>query len=142
MNIYMNFSWSSFFRISQPWFVRFQIVLVFICIEQSCQLPDFSLRSQTFCHTADFSTTFLYMLKTKTFFAHPITKPPASTLEFKNFDFILRKNFVTLPSWLLRWLGRPMARGNAYPKHFTKFPHFFKTKFWQPRRRVSFQHDY
>ena len=34
---------------------------------QCCQLPDFSLRSQIFCYSADFSTTFLYMLKTKTF---------------------------------------------------------------------------
>ena len=34
---------------------------------QGCQLPDFGLRSQTFCYTADFTTTFLYMLKTKTF---------------------------------------------------------------------------
>ena len=34
---------------------------------QGCQLPDFNLRSQTFCYTADFSTTFLYMLKTMTF---------------------------------------------------------------------------
>ena len=25
---------------------------------QGCQLPDFSLRSQTFCYTADFSTNF------------------------------------------------------------------------------------
>ena len=31
------------------------------------------------------------MLKTKTFFAHPITKPSASTQEFKNFDSILQK---------------------------------------------------
>ena len=31
------------------------------------------------------------MLKTQTFFAHPITKPPASTLEFKNFDSVLQK---------------------------------------------------
>ena len=36
---------------------------------RGCQLPDFSLRSPTFCYTADFSTTFLYMLKTKTFCA-------------------------------------------------------------------------
>ena len=35
------------------------------------------------------------MLKTKTFFAHLITKPPASTLEFKKFGFILQKNSVT-----------------------------------------------
>ena len=36
-------------------------------LNQGLQLPDFSLRSQTFCYTADFSTTFLYILKTKTF---------------------------------------------------------------------------
>ena len=60
-----------------------------------CQLPDFSLRSQTSCYLADFSTTFLYLPKTKTFFSHPITKPPASTLKLKNFDFILQKLSVT-----------------------------------------------
>ena len=36
---------------------------------------------------------FLDMLKTETFFAHPITKQPASTLELKNFDFTLQENF-------------------------------------------------
>ena len=61
---------------------------------QVCQLPDVSQRSQTFCCTADFSTTFLYMLKTKTFLHIP-TKPPASNLKFKNFDSICQKNFVT-----------------------------------------------
>ena len=55
-----------------------------------------SLRFQTSCYTADYSTTFLYMLKTKTFFARPIRKPPAGTLEFKNFDFILQKISVIL----------------------------------------------
>ena len=34
------------------------------------------------------------MLTTKTFFAHPITKPPASTPELKNFDSILQINSV------------------------------------------------
>ena len=43
------------------------IGLKFSIPQHGCQLPDFSLRSQTFCYTADFSTTFLYMLKTKTF---------------------------------------------------------------------------
>ena len=32
----------------------------------------------------------------KAFFAHLITKPPASTLEFKNFYSILQKKIVTL----------------------------------------------
>ena len=35
------------------------------------------------------------MRNTKTFFSHPITKPPASTLDFKNFDSILQKISVT-----------------------------------------------
>ena len=60
---------------------------------QGCQLLDFSLRPQTFCYTADFSTTFYICLKPR-LFAHPITKPPASTLEFKDFDFIWQKNSV------------------------------------------------
>ena len=42
-----------------------------IVCEQGCQLSDFSLRSQTFCHTVDFSTTFSHMLKTKTFLHIP-----------------------------------------------------------------------
>ena len=81
------------------------------------------------------------MLKTKTFFAHPITKPPASTLEFKDFDFILQqisvipekngKSAPTPPSWLLLCLGRPMTCSNAYVKHFAKFPDFFKTQCWK-----------
>ena len=59
----------------------------------SCQLPDFSLRSQTFCYTADFSTTyFLYMPKTMTSL-HSITKQPALTLEFHYFYSILQMNF-------------------------------------------------
>ena len=36
------------------------------------------------------------MLKTKILFAHPLTKPLASTLELKSFDFILQKISVTL----------------------------------------------
>ena len=63
--------------------------------DAGCQLPDFCLRSQTFCYIADFSTTFLYLLKAKTFFAYHITKPPASTLKLKNLDFILQKLSVT-----------------------------------------------
>ena len=53
-----------------------------------------------------------------TFFAHPITEPPASTLEFKNFEFIFQNVSVTpekmgkVPpsSWLLLYLGRPAVK--------------------------------
>ena len=41
---------------------------------QGCQLSDFSQRSQTFCYTANFSTTFFYIFlkfKTKTFLYIP-----------------------------------------------------------------------
>ena len=38
---------------------------------QGCQNPDFSLRSQTFCLTADFSTTFYICWKTMTFLHIP-----------------------------------------------------------------------
>ena len=63
---------------------------------QGCQLPDFSLRSQTFCYIADFSTTFYIFAENQDFFAYPITKPQASTLKLKNLDFILQKLSVTL----------------------------------------------
>ena len=73
------------------------------------------------------------MLKTKTFFAHLITKPPASTLEFKKFGFILQKNYVTpdkngksAPTQLAPPVsGRSMACDDTYVKHFAKFPDFF-----------------
>ena len=38
-------------------------------VVQGCQLPDFSLRTQIFCYTVDFPMTFLYELKTTTYFA-------------------------------------------------------------------------
>ena len=108
---------------------------------QGCQLPDFSLRSQTFCYTADFSTTFLYMLKTKTFFFifYSITKPPASTLKLKILDFILQKlsvtpdkNWESAPTQLVSPVpGQALACGNAYVEHFAKFLDFFETQCWQ-----------
>ena len=81
------------------------------------------------------------MLKTKTSFAHPITKPPASTLELKNFDSILRKNFVT-PDKNGKSAPTPLAPpvpGQAYDlgRYFAKFPEFFKTQCWQPWSMVS-----
>ena len=50
---------------------------------RGCQLPDFSLRSPTFCYTADFFTTVFIYVKKPRLFLH---KPLASTLEFKNFE--------------------------------------------------------
>ena len=61
-------------------------------LEQGCQLPDFSLRSQTFFILQTFPRHFLYMPKTITF-SHFITKQPASTLEFQYFYSILQMNF-------------------------------------------------
>ena len=43
--------------------------------KQGWQLSDFNLRSQTFYYTADFSTTLLYMLETKTFLHIPLQNP-------------------------------------------------------------------
>ena len=61
--------------------------------KQGCQLPDFSLRSQTFfLYCRLFSYFFIY-LETKTFLHIPSQNHPASTLKFKNFDFILQKKF-------------------------------------------------
>ena len=88
-----------------------------------------------------FLLLFYICLKPRLFFAYPITKPPTRTQEFKSFDSILQKKFCDFrqkrtklppPSWLLLLLGRPMACGNAYVKHFAKFPDFFETQCWQP----------
>ena len=93
---------------------------------QGCQLPDFSLRFQAICHIADFSTTFSIRLKTKPLLH--ITKPPASTLEFKNFDFILQNISVTLNK---NGKSAPTQLAPSV-KHFAKFPDFFETQCWQP----------
>ena len=45
-------------------FVIYQLILK---RKQGCQLSDFSLRSQTFCYTAEFSTIFYICLKPKNF---------------------------------------------------------------------------
>ena len=71
------------------------------------------------------------MLKPKTFFAHSITKPLESTLEFNNFANNLQTNSVTLdkngkraPTQLA-----PPVSGQAYG---LQFPDFFETQCWQP----------
>ena len=99
---------------------------------QSCQLPDFNQRSQTLCDIVDFPTTLSYMPKTRTF-SHPITKHPERTLEFQYFYSVLQKipwvqtktKKVPRSRCLFLLLGRPMACGNAYVKHFAKFPDLF-----------------
>ena len=61
------------------------------------------------------------MLITKTFFAHTITRLPASALEFKNFYSILQKNSVVLDKngesattqHVPLCLGRPIACSNV-----------------------------
>ena len=91
-----------------------------IRLTQGCQLPDFSLRSQTFYYTADFSATFLYMLKTETFFAHTITKclnqeffcksHHKTTSKQKKFcDLTPDKNWKSAPTQLA-----PPVPGQAY----------------------------
>ena len=121
-------------RGANEWMIDILCYRDWVTKNQGGQHPDFSLRSQTFCYTADFSATLLYMLKTNTSFAHPITKPPASTLEFKNFDskrflWLQTKTGNIAPTRLAPPApGRPMACGNAYVKHCAKFPDLFETQ--------------
>ena len=107
---------------------------------QGCQLLEFSLTFQTIFYTADFRRIFLYMLETTTF-PHPITKHPASTLEFQYLYSILQIDFCEpgqkqekrpFPRWHLLCLGRPMTCGNAYVKHFVKFPDFLRRNVGNP----------
>ena len=105
---------------------------------------EFSLRSQTFCYTADFSTTFLYLLKTKTFCIshHKTTSKHPRIQEFwlyfaKKIVILEKNGKAPSSSCLLLYLGMPMACSNTYVKHFEKFPDFFKTQCWQLWRVVS-----
>ena len=107
---------------------------------QGGQLPDVSLRSLYLLYCRLPYDFVLYMPKTTTF-SHSIAKQPAWTLEFQYFYSILQMNFCeprqkTGRAPFLRWhllrLDRPMTCGNAYVKHFTKFPNFFETQCWQP----------
>ena len=72
-------------------------------------------------------------------FAHLITKPPASTLEFKNFDSILQKisvipnkNGKSASTQLAPPVPGQAYGSNTYVKHFAKFPDFLETQCWQP----------
>ena len=62
----------------------------YISSRYCCELPVFSLRSQTFCYAAEFSTTFLYMLKTKTFLHH---KANSEHPKIQEFELYFVKNF-------------------------------------------------
>ena len=90
------------------------------------QLPDFSLRSQTFCYTADFSTTFYIFLKPR-LFAHSIIKPLASTLKFKNFDSHLQNISVA-----------PNKSGKSGPTKLVPPVHYVRFIFlaFQPKIRL------
>ena len=63
----------------------------------------------------------------------------ASTLEFKNFDSILQRIFVTLDE-----NGKSVSHQTgfscayAYVKHFMKFPDSFETQCWQPWNQMLF----
>ena len=112
---------------------------------QNCQLPDLSMRSQTFCYTADFLTNFfLYMPKTINC-SHFIPKQPASTLEFQYFYSNLQYLWAQTKMgrapflrWHLQCLGRPMICGNSYVKHFAKFPDFSETLCLKPWTSCKF----
>ena len=92
---------------------------IYLKLRRSCQLPDFSLRSQTFFFPADFPTTFLYMPKTTTF-SHLITKQPASTLEFQYFVLYFAKQFSVSPDKNGKSAPASLAPpvpGQAYGRH-------------------------
>ena len=59
--------------------------LLFYMRTQGCQLPDFSLRSQTFCYIADFSTTFYICWKLRLFCIshHKTTSKHPKTQKFR-----------------------------------------------------------
>ena len=98
----------------------------------SCyQLLNFSLRSQTFCYTADFSTTFFYIYVKPRLVCtsyHKTTSKHPRIQEFwlyfaKKISKTSDRNRKSSPTQLTPSV--PMACGNAYVKHFTKFPDFF-----------------
>ena len=123
--------------------VRMWLAIVNSAGEQGCQLPDSSLRSQTFCYTADCSTTFYIYWKPKPFCTshHKTTSKHFRIQEFwlhfaKKFCDFRQNGKAPPPSWLL-CLGRPMACGNSCVKHFAKFPDFFETQCCQPWQEVT-----
>ena len=86
-------------------------------VRSGCQLSDFSLRSQSSCYTADISTTFLNILKTKTFLHIPSQNHQQFWLYFAKRFCDFRQRREKHPTQLVC--------GNAYVKHFAKFPDCF-----------------
>ena len=103
---------------------------------QCCQFPDFSLRSQTFCYTADFSTNFYTCLKPRLFWIsyHKTTSKHSRIQEFRlyfagNFcDFRQKRDKHPHSA------GSSCAWAGLQPAItcFQKFPDFLKTQCWQP----------
>ena len=60
---------------------------------QGCQLPDFSLRSQTFCYTADFSATFFYICLKPRLFGTSHYKTTSKHLKIQEFLLYFAKKF-------------------------------------------------
>ena len=134
MTSWLSTASSNFCLLHKLGIVEGCFVSEFYYFTQGYQLPDFSLRFQTFCYTADFSTTFYICLKPKLFCTshHKTTSKHPRIQEFcKKFWWPQTKTGKAPPlSWFL--LGRPMTCGNAYVKHFAKFPDFSETHLISP----------
>ena len=95
---------------------------------RGCQLPDFSLRSQIFCYTAVFSTTFLYMLKTRLFFTSQ-HKTTSKHHRIQECWLYFAKGFCDPPQTETGKHPHPAGSSCAWhayhDKHFAKFPDFF-----------------
>ena len=90
---------------------------IFALLFQGCQLSDFSLRFQTFCYIADFSTTFYICLKPRFFYTshHKTISKHSRIQEFwlysaKMFCDPRQKRESTPIQWLLLCLSRPVVK--------------------------------
>ena len=68
-------------------------VVAFWLPKQGCQLPDFSLRSETFCCTADFSTTFFYICLKPRLFCKSHYKTTSKHPRIQDFWLYFAKKF-------------------------------------------------